>query len=272
MSINRVQLKREAKGVIREARPRPLWVALLYIVILLALTVLSLAINGTWEAYSEMIDAAAQGELVYPEATGSGSFLGWLLSLALDIMTIEMTVGFSIYCLRIWRRTKAGAGDLFDSFGVFFRSILIRVIPSILLSLWSLIYVLAVTGLTVLAAAISGSVELALWVPLAGLPFLIPMIVASFAYSQSVYIMLDNPQMSCLQCVLMSRRIMKGHKWEMFVLELSFIGWGILCVIPVVYLWVMPYMSVTFAGYYDRVMADFISRSAPPVQPQPPEA
>ena len=45
--------------------------------------------------------------------------------------------------------------------------------------------------------------------------------------------------------------MMIGHKWEYFVLELSFIGWAILasfCLIGM--LWLAPYMNVTYANYY----------------------
>ena len=46
---------------------------------------------------------------------------------------------------------------------------------------------------------------------------------------------------------------MNGHKWELFVLDLSFIGWGLLTVIPFVSVYVTPYMEVTCAGYYDAL-------------------
>lgn len=43
-----------------------------------------------------------------------------------------------------------------------------------------------------------------------------------------------------------------GHKMDLFVLELSFIGWGLLCVITlgIAGIWVMPYMSATYVNAY----------------------
>ena len=43
---------------------------------------------------------------------------------------------------------------------------------------------------------------------------------------------------------------MVGHKAELFVLDLSFIGLALLTAIPFVTVWVTPYMEVTFANYY----------------------
>ena len=49
---------------------------------------------------------------------------------------------------------------------------------------------------------------------------------------------------------------MKGHKWELFVLDLSFIGWNLLAMLPVigyaVQIWSMPYINLTYALYFEN--------------------
>ena len=57
--------------------------------------------------------------------------------------------------------------------------------------------------------------------------FIIPGIVKAFAYSMAYYIKIDHPDYDWNACIKESMRIMRGHKWELFVLELSFIGWFI---------------------------------------------
>ena len=81
----------------------------------------------------------------------------------------------------------------------------------------------------------------------------IPGIVKAYAYSMVYYVKADHPEYGWRECMDESQRLMTGHKWEKFVLDLSFIGWGIvgsLC-LGVGTLWVMTYMAATEAQYYE---------------------
>lgn len=98
----------------------------------------------------------------------------------------------------------------------------------------------------------------ALW----SLLFVFPGIVKYYAYSMAYYVKADHPDYNWKACVDESRRLMNGHKWEKFVLDLSFIGWtivGSLC-LGVGTLWVTPYVYATEAQFYDYVRrcADYI--------------
>ena len=86
--------------------------------------------------------------------------------------------------------------------------------------------------------------------------FIIPGIIASLAYSQTIYIMLDHPDMSALDAIRASKQLMKGHKWEYFVLGLSFIGWSILSsfTLGLLSIWLTPYQYVTYANYYNGLV------------------
>lgn len=81
---------------------------------------------------------------------------------------------------------------------------------------------------------------------------IIPGIILSFMYSQVYYIMAENPDMSIIDCLKESARIMKGHKMELFVLELSFIGWILLMGITfgLAGLYVLPYYTATLTNFY----------------------
>ena len=68
----------------------------------------------------------------------------------------------------------------------------------------------------------------ALW----SLLLVIPGIVKGFAYSMTPYIMAENPEMTANDAISESVYIMEGHKWDLFVLHLSFIGWGLLVSLP----------------------------------------
>jgi uncharacterized membrane protein len=236
-----------------QAKPSAVWVTLGLTVILLVMQVLSWKLNGFFDAYETMYQSMLSGELIYVEPEGAVGF-GWLLTLAMELMSMVLSVGYVLYCMRLSRRVKAGFGDVLDGFGVFFRAIWVNILPSALLGLWSFIYVLPGSILCVMTEA--------LWPMVAGLPLLIPTVVASYSYRLTTYLVLDNPQRTCLQCLMMSRQVMRGHRWELLKLDLSFLGWSILCIVPFVGLWVQPYVGVTCAGWYDAVMSAYLKENA----------
>ena len=77
-------------------------------------------------------------------------------------------------------------------------------------------------------------------------------LILSLMYSQSFFILCEDNDKGIVQCMKESAAIMKGHKWEFFILQLSFILWLILGAITcgIAMLWVSPYMYVTYANYY----------------------
>ena len=63
--------------------------------------------------------------------------------------------------------------------------------------------------------------------------------------------------MSAMQALRESHRLMKGHRMELFLLNLSFIGWmivGSLC-LGVGTLWVSAYMETANAVFYEELVA-----------------
>ena len=90
-------------------------------------------------------------------------------------------------------------------------------------------------------------------VVLIALLFFIPGIIAAYSYSMAIYLLLDHPDWRVRDCLRESKRMMQGHKWEFFVLELSFIGWSLLTIIPVVRIYVTPYVQLTRAEFYNRL-------------------
>lgn len=88
----------------------------------------------------------------------------------------------------------------------------------------------------------------------------VPGIVKSCSYSQAMYILAEDPGMGATEAINRSKTMMEGHKMEYFLLSLSFIGWSILGVftLGILYIWLIPYMSTTFANYYKSLKGEFI--------------
>ena len=268
MSADRKTLKRTAREAMRATKPAPMLTALVFLAISLLLAVLGMSLDGSLAAYRTMVENAMSGGPVqYVAPVARGGLFTSLLTLALELMSAVVSVGFILYAMRVWRRMDASVGNLFDGFGIFFRAVWIQLLPALLVSLWTMVYLVPVTALMLMTGQT--------WWTFVGLPLLIPAIRAGYSYSLATYIMLDRQDLNCWQCVMLSKRLMQGHKWELFVLDLSFLGWELLAaVIPLAGLfllaWVMAYLQVTVAGFYDAVAgiapaADAPGTDVPPV-------
>ncbi len=88
-----------------------------------------------------------------------------------------------------------------------------------------------------------------------GMLVIVPGIILALNWSQYPFILKENPQMDGWDALKRSRDMMQGHRWEFFVLGLSFFGWGLLVLITfgLAALYVSPYMQATYAAYYSRL-------------------
>ena len=94
-----------------------------------------------------------------------------------------------------------------------------------------------------------------LWIYLWALLFIIPGIIKSYSYCMSFYILADHPEISVREAMNESKRITQGHKMDIFILQLSFLGWGILAALTfgIGYFWLIPYKQVTMANTYRKL-------------------
>lgn len=91
---------------------------------------------------------------------------------------------------------------------------------------------------------------------------IIPGIVKSYSYRMLPYLLSENPGIPPSRALEMSIAITDGHKWEIFVLDLSFIGWYLLGAIPfgIGILFVNPYYHTTQAQLYVALRAIALDR------------
>ncbi|MBO7689462.1 MAG: DUF975 family protein [Clostridia bacterium] len=103
---------------------------------------------------------------------------------------------------------------------------------------------------------------------------IIPGIIMSYAYEMTPYILNDHPELGAKETIDLSRTMMKGHKWELFVFDLSFIGWWILSIITLGIadiFYVHPYYANSHAAFYENLKAQTASDPAAPVVSDIPE-
>ncbi len=85
--------------------------------------------------------------------------------------------------------------------------------------------------------------------------FIIPGIVKGLGYSMAPYIIAENKDVSATEAIKKSTAMMYGHKWELFVLHLSFIGWYLLVplTLGLIFIYLSPYIKLAEVNFYDRI-------------------
>ena len=181
------------------------------------------ALRGLWGSSAVMtfvyyVLAAAAGVALDKAVHGAGSTLA---AIALMPMAYALNIAF----LRLYRKDPQELGYLFQEFN-------------------SRVYL---TSLLATAYTL-------LWFML----LIIPGIIKAYSYSMTYYVMEDNPDLSGDKAIEESMRLMKGHKWELFCLHLSFIGWALLCILTlgIGILLLIPYMNTAQAAFYENLKVE----------------
>lgn len=253
--MNRRMLKSQARERIANARPRPVIAGIFFVLIAVAISFLTVKLMGNGPDalmqkyfaidpknfnYTEFVENFNVDAFMRDYARYQPSGMASLLTTALRIMSVIITAGLIIFCLNTLRKKDdASYWNLFDGFSSFGRILILYILEIIFISLWAML-------------------------------FFFPGIIAYYRYSQAIYLLLDHPEMSAFQCIQESSRLMRGHKWERFSLDLSFIGWyiamGILGLMggfigvsffgTLLGIWVYPFYHLTAAGYYRTLVND----------------
>lgn len=102
------------------------------------------------------------------------------------------------------------------------------------------------------------SLYTALWSML----FVVPGIVKGYSYSLAMYIKSENPNIPASKAIELSTRMTNGHKMDLFVLDMSFIGWAILSAFTLNILgilYVMPYQYASKAFAYEEIKEEALA-------------
>ena len=106
----------------------------------------------------------------------------------------------------------------------------------------------------VLGLMLLGGLFVFLWCLL----LIIPGIIKAYAYIMAPYIAEDNPELDPIECLRRSEVLMYGHKMDLFILHLSFIGWILVGTITlgIGLLWVKPWMEMAQVKFYEELKAE----------------
>lgn len=83
---------------------------------------------------------------------------------------------------------------------------------------------------------------------------IIPGIIKTYSYSQALYIVAENPEMGALAAINRSKMMMRGRKFDLYVLMLSYYPWFLLLpyTLGILSVWLVPYMELTNINFYNH--------------------
>lgn len=133
-----------------------------------------------------------------------GDSIGTSLSGLYNLLTGgAFSLGYIIFSLRLLRRQEPKVEQVFYGFEYFIKAMGLMIVTGIFILLWSCL-------------------------------FIVPGIIASIRYSQAFYILADDPRKGVFHCINESKFLMSVNKGKYFHLMLTFIGWGILAILPAI--------------------------------------
>ena len=162
--------------------------------------------------------------LIYAVILGGVSMIPYIGWIGTVILTGPLACGLYCIYLRFARAHQTQISDLFSGFQYFGNSFLAGLLVNLFTFLWSLL-------------------------------FIIPGIVKNYAYSMTYYILCDDPTMDGNTAITKSREMMDGHKMDLFMLQLSFIGWILLGIVTcgIAMIYVVPYMLEAETIFYNNL-------------------
>lgn len=135
-----------------------------------------------------------------------------------------IAIGLVIFSLSLARNKKAKLEQIFEGFQDYSRAVEAYILLFAKVFVWTLL-------------------------------FIVPGVIAALSYAMTYYILVEDPKIGATEAIKKSIRMMEGSKEKLFRLNLRFFGLGLLCILTlgIGFLWLIPYMHVTYAKFYEDI-------------------
>lgn len=235
--MDRTTIKNQARAVIA-ARRKPILIAsALFVALVLVLSYLSARLLLPPTEQLQELSQRISARLLAGDTAGAmklytsvqPSTMESIVSRVLGYLQAILGFGFLMLLFRALRGEEVSPSMLLDGFGSVIKILLLEILLSLILTFcfWALI---------------------------------VPGFIALYSYRMARYLLIVHPEYSVFDCLRESRMRMRGHRLELFKLDLSFFGWVLLCLIPVLGLaaavWLLPYWSSSSLLFYEALCAN----------------
>ena len=173
--IDRPKCKWEAAELLRSAQVSPMAMTALYMAFLILMDLIS--------------------------TLAPAGFAGIFIYIFTRLLNTVLGAGFVLYCMAIRRGERAEYLVLFDGFSFVGKLILLDILSSLFIFLWTLV-------------------------------FIFPGFIAAYRYRFAKFNLCENPGIGVLEALEMSKQQTLGYNFPLFTLDLSYLGWSLLAAFP----------------------------------------
>ncbi len=221
--LDRKLLKSQAREINRSAVVSAYLFSLIYLIVTNALSLIDIYVSGSAADYMQRFFPDWPVTLLLSR-TAYPPLLVTFVSVAVFLLLAVLEGGYVLYALGVRQHREMPYATLFDGFGFVGKLILVNLVIGLFVGLW-------------------------------GMLFIIPGIIAAYRYRFAVYNLCENPDIGVMEAIEMSKVQTSGFKWDLFVLDLSFFGWGLLSSFTagLLLIWLFPYMKQTDLGYFQEI-------------------
>jgi len=144
------------------------------------------------------------------------------ITVLVALIACVLSAGYVIFCMGIRQGEEMPFSSLFDGFGFAGKIIVLNLLMYLYIMLWTML-------------------------------FFIPGIIAAYRYRFALYNLMENPDLTPSQAIALSKLQTNGMKGQLFVLDLSFVGWALLTGLTfgILGIWLTPYMQLADLDYYE---------------------
>lgn len=186
--------------------------------------------------------------------------IAFIIILIVGIVGVLLQVGYARISLQIHRREPVPMDSLLEGFQIPGRVIGMRVLRSLLMLAWTYamlipIIFLAMFPLDTLGGTMVSDTMLDAYLVVLLIAVSAVTIAVSYRYWGATFILLDHPDYTVRECIRAATEMTRGHRMELFLLDLSLLPWNLLCILTagILYIWKMPYIAAVYAGAYEEL-------------------
>lgn len=253
--MNRREIKITAKEAAKQAGKAAKLVTLVFLLIQLGLNGLQLLTNFLTSRTSgggSISDALA--------ADARNKAIVYIIMVIVGIVGVLLNIGYTRISLQIHRREPVRMDSLLEGFQIPGRVIGLRLLRALLMLMWTYaILIPAIILLSIPITPLDRMTESDTWFVMYLVVLLIVAVAVSTAVSYrywgATFILLDHPDYTVRECIRAATEMTRGHRMELFLLDLSLLPWNLLCILTagILYIWKMPYIAAVYAGAYEEL-------------------
>ena len=226
--LSRIELKQNAKVLTKSARVSAYRITLIFMLILAALSLAEDYVGaneGVWVQVGDMEILVRSSYLFCHPAFPTPVVL--FVSVFVWLLGCVLGAGWILYHLGVRQGKVMPYDTLFEGFSFAGKIILLNVLMGVFVFLWACL-------------------------------FIVPGIIAAYRYRFALYNLCENPELGVMEALAMSKAQTKGYKLDLFVLDVTFLGWNLLCVLTagILSIWITPYIQQTDLGYFEAIKAE----------------